>query len=184
MHSVLPEHGTRLCNYSTRRRTNFATFVSEIREKNVFDQKKYDLHYSCILQCHSLKVLGHTSWNGFLDSHPYSSDEDKAVHIFSSFPAHLVWVLNLLPSNITITVTLATFMTGFPTLSRTLFASYEIAAIQISYFNIRFVFCSYRGHQTCPCIPVTQCEQLIWFSSFKQGVTGGTDQTSRGCSLC
>jgi len=117
MHSVLSEHGTRLCLYSTRRRTNFATFISERREKNVFDQKKYDLHYSCKLQCHSLKVSGHTSRNGFLDSHPYSSDDDKAVHIFPSFPAHLVSVLNGLPSNIIITVTFVALMTGFPTLS-------------------------------------------------------------------
>lgn len=117
MHSVLSEHGTRLCIYSTRRRTNFATFVSGIREKNFFDQKKYDLHYSCKLQCHSLKVSGHTSWNGFLDSHPYSSDDDKLVHIFPSFPAHIVSVLNRLTPNIIITVTFVTFMTGFPTLS-------------------------------------------------------------------
>ena len=89
--------------YSMRRRTNFATFISERREKNFFDQKKYDLHYSCKLQCHSLKVSGHTSRNGFLDSHPYSSDDDKAVHIFLSFTAHLVSVLNGLPSNILIT---------------------------------------------------------------------------------
>lgn len=103
IHSVLSEYGTRLCIHSTRRRTNFATFVSEKREKkNVLDQKKYDLHYSCKLQCHSLKVSGHTSRNGFLDSHPYSSDDDKAVHIFPSFPAHLVSVLNWLPSNIII----------------------------------------------------------------------------------
>lgn len=118
MHSVLSEHGTRLCLYSARRRTNFVTFVSERREKNVFDQKKYDLHYSCKLQCHSRKVSGHTSRNGFLDSHPYSSDDDdKAVHIFPSFPAHLVSVLNWLPSNVIITVNFVAFTTGFPTLS-------------------------------------------------------------------
>jgi len=117
VHSVLSEHDTRLCIYSTRRRTNFATFISERREKNVFNQKKYDLHYSSKLQCHSLKVSGHTSRNGFLDSHPYSSDVDKTVHIFPSFPGHLLSVLNGLPSNVIITVTFVAPMTGFPTLS-------------------------------------------------------------------
>ena len=149
MHSVLSEHGTRLCIYSTRRRTNFATFVSEGREKNVFDRKKYDLHHSCKLQCHSLKVSGHTSWNGFLDSHPYSSDDDKAVHIFPSFPAHLVSMLNWLPSNIIITVTFVTFMTGFPTLAL-LYLHLKGSLQFISYFNTGFVFSVIEATKLAP----------------------------------
>lgn len=157
-------HGTWLCIYSTHRRTNFVAFVSERREKNVFDQKKYDPHYSCKLHCHSLKVSGHTSWNGFLDSHPYSSDGDKAVHIFPSFPAHLVSVLNGWPSHITITVIFVAFIARFPMLS---VRCLHLTRSLLFKYHIKHCFCifSYRSYRTCRCISVTQCEQLICFPS-------------------
>ena len=171
IHSVLSEYGTCPYIYSELRRTNFAAFFSERREKNDFDQKKYDVHYSCKLQCHSLKVSEHRSWNGSLDSHPYSNDDDKAFHIFPSFPAHLVSVLNGLHSHIIITVIFLAFMARFPMLSvcclhltRSLQFKYHILTL-VLYFQLPnppnlylhpsdsvrttdFIFASYIGKYT------------------------------------